>query len=89
MPTMKAETGPKFVSLKREYGKSSPEVAKSPGFSYPSLYIGKPISGLGEKEINEKVRAEVKIVLKRISRSETNGVKDISYDIEVQEIRIL
>lgn len=89
MPTMKANTGPKFVSLKRESPKTSNQVRPSDGPSYPTLYVNKPISGLGEKEINEKIRAEVKIVLKRISRSETNGVKDISYDIEVQEIRIL
>ena len=87
MPTVQPEKGPKFVSLKEERKETAVEAPKRD--YYPTLYISDKSIGIGNDDINETLRAEIKIKPKRITRSEENGVKRVSYDIEVQAIRIL
>lgn len=78
-----------FISLK-EPKRDKSEFAATPSNipRYPTLYISDIELPFSDKDINDAGIAEIKYKLKRLTKSETNGKKRYSYDIDIMGINI-
>jgi hypothetical protein len=77
-----------FINLKDK--KDAPTIAESPKEEPPrgpTFYVSDIELPITDEDLNNSLTAEVKITPRRISKSETNGKKNISYDLEITGIR--
>ena len=87
MPVLAKKHDP-FISLKDK--RDAPTIAESPKEEPPrgpTLYISDIDLPIDDKDLNTSLVAEVKITPRRISKTETNSKKSVSYDLEITGIR--
>ena len=79
-----------FINLKKKPEKMEAQVAgpeKGPKYYAPSFYVSDIVLPIDEDNLNQAMTAEVKIVPKRVSKSEVNGKESVSYDFEITGIK--
>ena len=77
-----------FISLKRTRDKTAGiESAPDDSPRGLNLYISDIDLPIDEKDLNNSLTAEVKVTPRRISKTETNGKKSSSFDLEITGIR--
>ena len=88
MPSMAADKGPKFTSLKRDMGVTeAPPEKMDDTPKGPILYVQDVALPVSDEDIGKTLMADCKIVPRRVSKNKTNGKETISYDLEVAAIR--
>lgn len=77
-----------YINLKRDRSKTA-GIEASPDDSPrgPTIYVSDIDLPIDDKDLNTSLLAEVKITPRRISKTEENGKKSVSYDLELTGIR--
>jgi len=63
------------------------ETKEKPESRGPSFYVSDIELPIDDKDLDNLLVAEIKLTPRRISKSTTNGKKNVSYDFEITGIR--